>query len=438
MNDKSKIKLILLALGDIFLMYLSLIVMLIIRYNGGFYNEFIHHHIVPFSILFPLWIAVFYIGGFYDLKNLKNNLAFKRNFSFLIFISFLMGIMFFYSIPSFGVAPKTNLLIFFVLFGLISYTWRHIFNIILVTTMIPLNITIIGVHRDVDTLVHYIKANPQLGYRIHRKAENIDKNFIDTLKNTNLLVIPDYIKKDKTLIKIIYNTMFKGVDVKDISTFYEEVFAKIPLSELEESWLIENLAAQHTLFDSIKRPIEFLTAVLSTLILSPMILAIFVLVKITSKSSVIYKQERIGRYERRFVLYKFRTMVPDAEAHGPQWAEDNDVRITTFGWLLRRTHLDELPQLINVIKGDLSFVGPRPERPEFVDQLKKKIPYYEIRHIVKPGITGWAQINYGYAASVDDTYEKLQYDIYYLKKRSLVLDIIILLKTMKTLFINPV
>jgi lipopolysaccharide/colanic/teichoic acid biosynthesis glycosyltransferase len=161
------------------------------------------------------------------------------------------------------------------------------------------------------------------------------------------------------------------------------------------------------------------------------------MIKLTSRGSVIYKQQRIGKNGRVFILYKFRTMIPEAESDGPKWAEEQDERVTIIGRFLRRTHLDELPQLINVIKGDLSFVGPRPERPEFVEHLKKKIPYYEIRHLIKPGITGWAQINYKYASSIDDTYEKLQFDIYYIKKRSIVLDILILLKTIKTVFINP-
>ncbi|MCL5278253.1 MAG: exopolysaccharide biosynthesis polyprenyl glycosylphosphotransferase [Deltaproteobacteria bacterium] len=438
MNDTSRPKLMILGAGDIFLMYLSLVTTLVIRYRAGAYHELVRYHLLPFSILFVLWMVIFSLAGFYDLKNLKNSLTFKKNFSFLMLAILLTGIMFFYAAPAFGVSPKTNLLLLIAIFGITDYAWRHIYNIVLVTTMTPLDITIIGAHRDIDTLVDYIRSNPQLGYRIGQWIESIDRSFADRLRHTDLLVIPDYIKRDRTLIKIIYNTMFRGIDVKDVSAFYEEIFGKIPISELEESWLIENLAAQHTMFDSIKRPVELLAAVLAAMALSPVFAGIFAGIRLTSRGSAIYRQERVGRYEKRFVLYKFRTMVPDAEAAGPRWAQDDDRRITPLGRLLRRTHLDELPQLINVIKGDLSFVGPRPERPEFVEQLKKRVPYYEVRHIVKPGITGWAQINYRYAASVHDTYEKLQYDIYYLKKRSLVFDMIIILKTLKTLFINPV
>ncbi len=437
MNDISRLKLLLLATGDIVLMYISLVAMLILRYHAGFYHELIRYHLVPFTILFAVWVLLFYIGGLYDLKNLKNNLIFKRNFSFIILVMFILAIVFFYVVTEFGVSPKTNLFVFFVLFTALEYAWRHIYNIVLATTLTPLRVTIIGSSRDEDLLVNYITGNPQLGYRIQHRIESIDSTFGEKLATTDLLVIPDYIKKDKLLVRHIYNTLFRGIAVKDVSTFYEETFGKIPLSELEESWVIENLAVQHYLFDTVKRPVELALAAVLTLAALPLIAIVAVSIKLTSRGSVIYKQQRVGRYEKQFILYKFRTMVQDAESGGPQWAEEDDERITAAGRFLRRTHLDELPQLVNVIRGDLSFVGPRPERPEFVDRLKKKIPYYEIRHIVKPGITGWAQINYKYASSIDDTYEKLKFDIYYLKKRSLVLDMLILLKTMKTLFINP-
>ncbi len=437
MNDISKLKLAILAAGDIVLMYFSLAVMLMIRYHAGFYSELIRYHLIPFTILFFLWLILFYIGGMYDLKNLKNGLAFKRNFSFILLLMLLFAVLFFYLITSFGVSPKTNLLLFFMVFGALEYVWRHIYNIVLVTTMKPLNLTIIGSNKDEELLMNYIAVNPQLGYRIRHKIDTIDKNFEERLTETDILIIPDYIKKDKLMVRHIYNTIFNGITVKDVSTFYEEIFGKIPLSELEESWVIENLSSQHILFDTTKRHIEPALAFVLTLICLPIIAVIIIMIKLTSRGSVIYEQQRVGKYGKNFILYKFRTMVTNAESKGPQWAEEDDSRVTTVGRFLRRTHLDELPQLVNVINGDLSFVGPRPERPEFVEHLKKRIPYYEVRHIVKPGITGWAQINYKYASSIDDTYEKLQFDIYYLKKRSLVLDILILLKTMKTLFINP-
>jgi lipopolysaccharide/colanic/teichoic acid biosynthesis glycosyltransferase len=160
-------------------------------------------------------------------------------------------------------------------------------------------------------------------------------------------------------------------------------------------------------------------------------------VKITSDGAAIFKQKRVGKNGSEFTIYKFRTMKIDAEKNGPQWANYfNDSRATKIGKFLRTTHLDELPQLVNIIKGELSFIGPRPERPEFVESLKKEIPYYELRHLTRPGVTGWAQINFRYGATVKEAYEKTQFDIYYIKNNSPFLDLSILLKTIKFLFTN--
>jgi len=157
------------------------------------------------------------------------------------------------------------------------------------------------------------------------------------------------------------------------------------------------------------------------------------LIKMTSAGPAIYKQKRIGKNNKPFVLYKFRTMKNNQK--GPLWTDKNDERLTPIGRILRYTHLDELPQLYNILKGDISFIGPRPERSELVE-LYQKLPFYEIRHIIKPGLTGWAQVNYRPSASIKEAYEKLQYDIYYIKNRSLILDFLILLKTIRYLFIS--
>ena len=222
----------------------------------------------------------------------------------------------------------------------------------------------------------------------------------------------------------------------DLAELYEKVFLKVPLAELEEVWFLENLAKSHKIYEFFKRPIELILTILLGIILLPVIKIIAWLILLTSRGPIIYKQKRVGRGEAEFTIYKFRTMIVEAEKDGPQFAAVKDKRSTPLGAVLRRTHLDELPQLINIFKGESSLVGPRPERPEFVNQLKKEILFYELRHLVRPGITGWAQINYRYGASVEDTYEKLQYDLYYLKNRSLILDVIILIKTLRLFFIT--
>jgi exopolysaccharide biosynthesis polyprenyl glycosylphosphotransferase len=172
--------------------------------------------------------------------------------------------------------------------------------------------------------------------------------------------------------------------------------------------------------------------------LAPFMALLAALIKLDSRGPILYGQERVGEKGRLFVLFKFRSMRADAEAKsGPVWAtSDGDPRVTRIGWWLRKTRLDELPQLINVLRGEMSFVGPRPERPHFVDQLRKIIPYYDERHSVKPGITGWAQIKFRYGSTIEDAEEKLQFDLYYIKHMSLIFDLGIILDTLKVVFVG--
>ena len=169
----------------------------------------------------------------------------------------------------------------------------------------------------------------------------------------------------------------------------------------------------------------------------PLFPLIAVLIKLDSRGPVFYRQMRVGQGEKKFMLYKFRTMVQDSETGtGAVWAQKNDPRVTRVGAFLRKSRLDELPQLFNVLEGDLSFIGPRPERPEFIEELKRIIPYYSERHVIKPGLTGWAQVKYPYGASVQDAIEKLKYDLYYLKNLSFVLDMTIILDTIKVVLLR--
>jgi len=188
-----------------------------------------------------------------------------------------------------------------------------------------------------------------------------------------------------------------------------------------------------------KRILSIVVSSMLLLLSFPVMLLLMVLIKLDSKGPIFYRQERIGQDGEIFTLWKFRSLIQDAESEtGPVWSKgaDKDPRITRIGGLMRKVRLDELPQLFNVFKGDMSFVGPRPERPHFVQQLSETIPFYSLRHIVKPGITGWAQINYGYANSMDLTVEKLQYDLFYIKNMSWFLDSLIILETIKTVLVK--
>jgi sugar transferase (PEP-CTERM system associated) len=226
----------------------------------------------------------------------------------------------------------------------------------------------------------------------------------------------------------------KGIDIEDATSFYERITGKIAIENLKPSWLIFN-----TGFDSTRRTIllkityEIAVSAALLILLSPVILMIMLAIRLDSPGPIFHRQQRVGKDGKIFTIWKFRSMYQDAETRtGPVWAEKNDPRITRVGRVLRCTRLDEVPQLFNVFSGEMSLVGPRPERPEFVSQLQESIPYYPLRHSVKPGVTGWAQINNGYANSVENTIEKLQFDLFYIKNMSLQLDMVIILETVKT------
>jgi len=225
----------------------------------------------------------------------------------------------------------------------------------------------------------------------------------------------------------------KGIKIEDGVGFYERLNGKIAVEQLRPSWLIFGEGfRKNWLSGRLKRFVDLSCAILGLLLSSPLLLLLSVLIRLTSPGPVFYRQERIGEGGRVFTLVKFRSMQVDAEkTTGPVWAQDQDPRVTRIGRIMRKLRLDELPQMVNVLKGEMSFVGPRPERPSFVEELKKQIPYYDLRFSVKPGITGWAQIRYHYGGTLEGALEKLQYELYYIKHMSLSLDLLILLETVK-------
>jgi len=228
-----------------------------------------------------------------------------------------------------------------------------------------------------------------------------------------------------------------GVAVEDGVSFYEKISGKIHVSHLKPGWLIFSEGFKRRQIEIGKRITDIVLSIIGLILVSPIMLITALLIKIDSPGPVLFKQERVGAGGRVFTLLKFRSMKDKAESEsGPVWADLNDRRVTRVGRIIRKLRIDEFPQMFNVLKGEMSFVGPRPERPFFVSKLEKRIPYYSLRHTVKPGITGWAQVRYPYGASIEDAMEKLQYDIYYIKNMSLFFDMTIILETIKTVLMG--
>jgi len=260
---------------------------------------------------------------------------------------------------------------------------------------------------------------------------NLKKELIKHQINT--VVVTNNPKYSPDVARYLFESIDLKINYFNLTDFYEKITGKIPVTSLERNWFLENLSQKNNQwFLLIKRIYDIFFASCFGLISLIFLPIVALCIKIESKGPLVYKQKRIGLGGKEFYAYKLRSMVQNAEKDGAQWAQKKDRRVTKVGRFIRKTRLDEIPQFFNIIKGEMSFVGPRPERPEFVTTLKKEIPFYNERHLIKPGLTGWAQINFPYGASVADAKEKLQYDLFYVKNQSIALDISIILKTINT------
>jgi sugar transferase (PEP-CTERM system associated) len=253
-------------------------------------------------------------------------------------------------------------------------------------------------------------------------------------QRVNRIIVGLADRRGKLPIAELLEAKLQGVRIEEPETTYERLTGKIMLEELKPSWLIfsDGFRARK-LTRAAKRVVDLVLSIVGMVLAAPLMALTALAVRLDTPGPVVYAQERVGEHGRTFMVYKFRSMRTDAEAGTPIWARDQDERVTRVGRIIRLTRLDEIPQLWNVLRGDMSFVGPRPERPFFIEQLAEAIPFYRQRHAVKPGVTGWAQVKYRYGASIDDAREKLRYDLYYIKHMSIIFDLTIVFDTIKVI-----
>lgn len=425
-----------LFLGDVAMLYASLVLMLIIRYPLADLELHLKDHLYPFSAIFVLWLAVFYLSELYQYKNYGSASMLVKRLAGAVFLSGISSVIIFYLFGSFfELTPKINLLVFSIVFLALDYFLRIL--IAKAFTAGAAKIMVLGDAPLLKEIEEYLTGNPHAGYQIVETFRNPGEKSMEAIireirdKKISAVIFQPNAKSDFSNLKTIFQLLSAEVDLINAWDFYEMLFEKVPLKDLDENWFIEKISTRRPFYDGLKRIVDILLSLVLGIVLLPFSFLFSLGIRITSAGPAIFSQKRTGRNGRIFTLYKFRTMVSDNR--GPLWTEENDGRITAFGKFLRFTHLDEIPQLWNILIGDISFTGPRPERSELAETFRK-FPYYDIRHIVKPGLSGWAQINYKPSASLEEAYEKLRYDIYYVKNRSFFLDFVIILKTIRYVF----
>lgn len=431
-----KLRQIVLLLGDIVFAYLALLLTIRIGFWNSFSWEIFEQHILPFSLLYLVWLLVFYMFGLYDLNAIRPKTELLARAGQGLAVCFAVGLGFFYLIPMFGITPKTNLLISIFLFGGFTLLWRRLFYSFFSSLYLK-NVSFLGQGELANKLANVIQEQPQLGFKFIKflnKNEKIKPQLKKT--KTTIVIVSQNINNDKRLTQELYGCLHSKTTIIDLAQAYEIILHKVPIDFINQNWILNNLSInEKRIYDNIKRIVDIVVSSLLMAITCPIWGIIAILIYTEDKGPVFYKQKRVGKDGKIFFIWKFRSMVQNAEKNGAQWAEKNDKRVTKTGKILRKFHLDEFPQLINVLKGDISLTGPRPERPEFVRKLEKKVPHYNLRNLIKPGFTGWAQIKFiQYARSTEESHEKFQHDLYYMKNRAFLLDIGILLKTFQLFF----
>mgnify|MGYP001562636326 FL=1 len=419
---------------DIALLYGSLLMMLALRYQGNIAENY-PIHFLPFTIIFVIWLIIFYIVNLYDPRALRNTIFFYSRLFEAIIAATVISTSFFYLIPLFGIAPKTNLALFIVIFAVLEFGWRSLFNSIIETKFKKL-ILIVGDNDQAQELAVFIKDNPQLGYTVKEIIGIQQTAYLSkaiATPNLDTIVIGPNAYQIPKIRDIFYKALGRKINFYSLATFYERLTGRVPLDAIDQIWFLENLSeGNKRAYETFKRCGDIVFGLIFGIISLIFYPFVIIAVQLGSPGPLFYTQTRIGRLGKSFKMIKFRTMILNAEAStGAVWAQDGDQRVTGIGKFLRRTRIDELPQLWNIIKGEMSLVGPRAERPEFHETLKQEVPFYEERYLIKPGLSGWAQINYPYGASIKDAAEKLKYDLYYIKNRSFLLDLGIILKTIR-------
>lgn len=445
-----------LIIVDFLIIFSSLILAFLIiaqkEYILSFFSRFFW--LILFIPIF--WQISLYLNRAYEIEKINNIFFLLGSFLKTSLAIIVLGFLF-YLLPFIDFPQRIFLLQ--AVFGLgFLLVFRLIFRNLIKLPIYQRNVLILGTGWEAEEIFKELSRHKELGYQIKgfiqdkpfedstHLSQMVKQKILGSSKDVSFLLKKEKIDllilaipgpKSSQLIKEVFLAEERGVSLIEMAELYEELTGKIPIKHFEDSWqLLTEIKAEDKFQKFLSNLFNLVFAFFSLVILSPFFLLISLAIKIeNSQGRIFYFQKRVGERGREFVLVKFRTMFEQAEKEtGPVWAKEEDNRQTKVGKILRRFHLDELPQLVNLLKREMNLVGPRPERPEFVKLLQEKIPFYQKRYLSKPGITGWAQTNFKYGASIEDALEKLQYELYYIKHRSFLFDLVICFKTLKKIF----
>lgn len=442
----------LLLIGDIIMVFIALIAALAFWAQGDqwadFSVEFLRSTPFWFYLLPILWLLL--LSGIYQERRAADWSETLRAIAIaaVIALVFYSIIYFFYppkSLPRRGVAAFVGSAL------ILTLIWRWIYIRVFTAPQFLRRVLLVGGGETGQIILKILKdMRPQPfivvgiidddpkkigteieGYPVLAGSDKLLE--IMSVQEITDLIVAISGKMQGSMFQALLDAQEKGAEITRMPVVYEELLHRVPIRYLEADWILRSFVdqARVNVFNELaKRLIDILMASIGLLILSPLLPFISLAIIFDSGFPIFYTQKRMGRNGILYDIYKFRTMRQDAEANGqPQWAEENDRRATRVGLLLRKTHLDEFPQFINVLKGEMSIVGPRAERPELVEWFQQHVPFYRARLLVRPGITGWAQVNQQYASTIDETIEKLEYDLYYIKHRGLMMDLRTMLRT---------
>lgn len=436
---------IILFLGDIAVFYASLWVAFLLRYSTIPGGTLFKQHLMAFSLLFVVWIFVFFVLGLYN----KRVFFFKNRLQSVVLKAYIangvISLTYFYIVPFFEINPKTTLLFYFVVSFAFMLFWR-VYLSTLILSREREKAVLIGEGVEMRELKEEVNSNDRYGLFFNDvfdlsavSSDNFKKEVLRAVNEDGVGTVVVDLRNIKAVpvLASLYSLIFTKVRFVDINKVYEDVFDRVPLSFVGHDWFIENIpSAPERTYDILKRLMDIVLALILgtfTLIITPFVA---LAIKLDDGGKVFTKQERVGQGNRLFFVFKFRTLERIEEG---VWHKESKNNPTRIGKILRITSIDELPQILNILKGELSFIGPRSDLASLEERLRESLSYYSARYIVRPGISGWAQVNQQYAPghinpqTIDENRVRLAYDLYYVKNRSLMLDLVIALKTIQTL-----